>query len=448
MADRFRPRSFAEAARRRHTRHGRKYDPEAARQGPWFAIGFGLGVVALLAAGTFAFLNLSEKRARDEEERMRPIRSRQTLETMRQYRMANPGDDRIEAVRAFVNERMELLTAFDQSEARQLLRAIDEQKQQAEFRKKIDRLLADVRSMASDPERAIVMRDRAAELEKLLMQLDDERAKEVKNEIFVARGKSAIEAARQMVAKADARAERGERDLAGLVEAYEKADRELAEVMVTRKFPEAQQIHDEITLKVNAIAEQWAESGGGFASVVPRNILTSREFEPAPGDSKAPWQTSPGARVRLEGALLVVEGVRPEKVDPTTERAGIAFWSPSPATAIRHYEVKFTVKIVRTGFSLLARQSTGYARHLYEFEVLPAGANAGDAFFPVEGNTYTITQRVCGKRVKIEAVPHDADEPHPTTVEATTLAREGGIGFLVKYGARIEVSDMTVKILR
>jgi hypothetical protein len=292
------------------------------------------------------------------------------------------------------------------------------------------------------------MRDKAAELEKLLMQLDDERAKDVKNEIFVARGTSAIEAARQMVAKADAMVEKGERDYVKIIEAYEKADHELADVLVAQKFPAAKDIHEEIAGKVNTIAEAWAESSGGFNSIAARDLLAPREFQPAPGDTKAPWQTSPGARIGVSGSVLTIEGVKPEKVDPSVERAGIAFWSPSPTTSIRHYEVKFTVKIIKTGFSLLARQSTGYMRNLYEFEVLAPGANAGDAFFPLEGHTYNITQRVYAKKVKTEALPADPDEPVPTVIDAVTSAREGGIGFLMKYGSKIEVANMTVKILR
>jgi hypothetical protein len=362
--------------------------------------------------------------------------------------MANAGDDKIEAVRLYVTDRLPQLLDMDKSEARQILKALDDQKKQMEFRQRVDRLIADVRSMSKDPTMAISMRDKAAELEKLLMDLDDERAKDVKNEIFVARGTSAIEAARHMVAKADSMVEKGERDYAKIVEAYEKADYELADVLVAQKFPAAKDIHEEIAGKVNTVAEQWAESSGGFNSVTARDLLAPREFQVVAGETKAPWQTSPGARIRLEGTTLVVEGVKPEKVDASTERAGIAFWSPSPTTSIKHYELKFTVKIVKTGFSLLARQGTGYMRNLYEFEVLPPGANSGDAFFPLEGHVYTITQRVYAKRVKTEALPADPDEAVPTVIDAVTSAREGGLGFLMKYGSRIDVTNLTVKVLR
>lgn len=444
------PRSFSQASQRRHTRHGRHYDPNAAHQAerPLFVIGAILSVVVVLAAAIGLFFAFRSRSRETESEIERIQRSQQWMAEMRSFRSAHPGDSEIEAVERFVQEHKKDLVGNEVYEAADLLRQLSAQKSQREFRQKIDRLLADVRAFSAQPEMAVPMRDKAAELERLLGQLDDDRAKEIKNEIFAARGTSALAAAEYQVKKADEMVEKGERDLGKVLDAYDRADKELAEVLVAQRFPKAKDIHEAIAMKVNDLAEKWGESASGFAALPARDLLDPREFVTAAGSDKAPWQTSPGAKIRREGSTLVVEGVKPERADRPGERAGIAFWSPTPDTSIRHYEVRMRVRLVKTGFSLLARQSTGYMRHLYEFEVLPAGANPGDNYYPTEGHVYEIVERVGGRKVRIEVVPQDADEPSPSVVESTTSAREGGIGFLVKPGAEVVVERISVKILR
>ena len=66
----------------------------------------------------------------------------------------------------------------------------------------------------------------------------------------------------------------------------------------------------------------------------------------------------------------------------------------------------------------------------------------------MEGHTYEITQRVYGKKVKTEIQPKDTDEPLPSPLETNTTAREGGIGFQMKVGSKIEIDAISVKILR
>jgi hypothetical protein len=443
-----RPRTFNQAALKHHSRHGKHYDPEAARKGPWLAIGAGAAALCLAVAGIFAYTNLKKLNEEKEFERMRPIRSAQLYATIQQYHDSNRGDDRIEAVRAFINERMPQLEMTEQGQARDLLLSLDSRKKQVEFRAKVDRLLADVRSMSRDPEFAEQMNEKAEQLEKLLMDLDDDRSKDVKNEIFVARGKSAVGAAKFRVAKIDASREKGDRDWSKLIDAYEKADKDLADVLPASRLPETKEIRDDIAAKINSLAEAWVESSAGFGAAPSRDLLQPKEFAPAQGETIANWQSSPGAKFTFNGSSIVMEGVKPDKPQGPGERAGIVFWSPSPTTAMKHYELQLRVKIHKIGFGLLARQSSGYMRHLYDFEALPPGVNSGDQFYPQENHKYDITQRVYGKKVHINITNLDPDETLPSSLETNTSAREGGIGFLLKLGAKIEVESCRVKILR
>ena len=203
------PKSFSQAAMRKHTRRGRHYDPNEARKGPWLAVGIAIAAVVLLAAAGGAYVAFRSVDDDRQAKANRILKSQQLLADFKQYRAAHPGDDQIEAVAMYIQDRRKDILEDEDWATQDLLRQLDSQKQQREFRHQIDRLLGDVRALAKDPESAVTMRDKAAQLEKLLNQLDDDRAKEIKNEIFLARGTSAIAAAEKMVKDADALAASG-----------------------------------------------------------------------------------------------------------------------------------------------------------------------------------------------------------------------------------------------
>ncbi|MBI3820592.1 MAG: hypothetical protein HY286_18020 [Planctomycetes bacterium] len=409
-----------------------------------------VGGLALLgvAGGLFVY-NYIQNEKEAEERRMRPIRSQKLLQEMRDYQATHSGDDQIEAVRLFINTKSGELEPNEQQLARLLLEALKLQEKQAGVRKKIDKLLADVRAGQNDPERVDEVAAKAGELENLLQQIDTERVEDVKREIFNARGRSAMARAKAGIAKADKMREQGEQDYASIVALYEKVDEQLAAVLVANKFNETKDLRDDIAMKMSDVAEKWAESGRGFGSVPSKDLLNPREFQPKQADEKSPWDASPGAKLILENGTLVVEGVKPDQQQKPGERAGIAFWSPSPTTAIRHYELKMRVKIIKKGFQLIARQGTGYLRHIYEMQTTDPGAKvAEESFIPVEGAVYDIVERVYGRKLHIEVTPADAGEPTPAAVDSTTAAREGGVGIQVRVGARIEIQKMEIRILK
>ncbi len=449
--DRHRPRSFAQASTRRHRRRGgRHYDPNAARVGPGAMIAFvAFGVVVLGAAGLFFYSNWQKKLERDREFAERPIRSKKLLEELKLFRLTNPKDEQIESVRFYVESRMDELMDGEKSEAFQMLASLKEQRRQADLRSRLDRLLSFVRNRANDPEQVNEVRDAAAQLEELLKDLDDDRVEDVKREIFVARGRSALAAATRALEKADEIARSRPDDYAAAMTAYENADRDLASVMVASKFPEEKDLRDSIASRMSDVAEKWATSPRGFESVPAIDLLQPKQFEVVPGEERAPWQASPGLALSWAGSTLRMNGVKPETVQKPGERAGVAFWSPSPKTAIRHYELRFRVRIVRAGFILVARQGTGYSRHLYGFEVRDVTGNQDpDSFFPLEGNSYDVLQRVYGKRIHMEVTPLSGDEVLPAAFDDQTVAQEGGIGFQLRPGAAIEIERIEIRILR
>lgn len=442
-------RSFSQAAVRRHSRHGRKYDPNAKNEGPWLIVLGIFGVLFLAGGGGLFVYNWIKKQNAEEEERMRPIRSQKLLQEMRDYQTSHSADNQIESVRLFVNQKIKELEPNEMQQAYHILAALKIQEQQAAMRQKVDKLLADVRSGMDNADRVDEVAAKAGELENLLLQIETERVEDVKREIFNARGRSAIARAKAGVAKADKMRENNREEYSTIVALYEKVDEELAGVMVATKFNETKDIHDDIAMKMNDVAEKWAESGRGFSSVIPRDLLNPKEFQLKPGDEKSPWDASPGAKITLSGTTMIVEGVKPTIQQKPGERAGIAFWAPDSKTAIRHYELRMRVKIVKKGFLLIARQGSGYMRHIYEMEVPDPGAKLGDeAFVPQEGNTYDIVERVYGRKVHIEITPQNAEEAMPSAVDSTTSAREGGVGLQLRVGAKIEVQKMDIRILK
>ncbi|MFN0204813.1 MAG: hypothetical protein ACKVS6_00700 [Planctomycetota bacterium] len=445
---RSKPKSFSQASVRRHTRHGRHYDPTQKNDGPLLYLAFGFGALVLLVAGGFAVWKFTQLSEQERIERERPENSRKLLQEVRDYQRMHSSDAEIPAVRAFVNSKIEEMMVNEKQQAYNLLAGLTEQERQGNKRRKIDQLLSDVRTGMNDPNRVDEVSAKSVELENMLGDIEDNRVEDVKKDIFNARGKTAVLKARAGVAKIEKQYEKDDRDLNAVLDAYQKVDEELMSSAVAQRFPEAQEIHSEIGLKMSDLAERWAESGRGFNSILPRDLLNPKEFQPKAGDTKAPWDASPSAKLTFAGGKLIIEGVKATGPALPDERAGIAYWGPSQTEAMHHYELRMRVKIIKKGFFLLARKSTGYLQHTYEFESNETGKPAGeDAFFPVEGATYDIVEKVVGKKVNISVTPLNPDEPLPIAIESTTNARWGGIGIRVREGAKIEIDKMEVRIL-
>lgn len=446
------PRSFAQARVRRHRRRGPAYDPEAEKKNPLYAVVALLSVLALGAAGWFVYSKMSELAAEERARKEAPEASRKLLEDLKRFRAMNSGDDRIDVVRLYVEERKDKLIEGDRYAAEEILRQLRAQKEQAAFQAKLNSLLNDVRSMRDQPEHVETVRKKVIELRAILQDgLDDDRAASVKQEIFVALGRSAIASARGALKAADRYAEEHPGEFLEATLRFEKADEELASMEEASRLPETKELRNEITRRIDAVALKWSEATRGFEAVAPRNLLDPSQFATKPGDEKPPWQTSPGAKLTLEGGRLLVEGVVPERATHPGERAGLAFWSPGPKTAIRHYELRARVRIVKAGFTLVARQSTGYMRHTFGFETKAeggSGASTDVTFVPDEGTTYEITERVFGRKVKIEIFSTKEDDAAIAPVEDSTAAREGGIAIQVRRGAAVEFERLEIRILR
>ncbi|HKE00373.1 MAG TPA: hypothetical protein VKE69_05135 [Planctomycetota bacterium] len=452
-----RPRSLNQARVRRHMRRGESYDPSASRAPGWaIGLGVGMSLIVLGAAGVFVFGRLRDLETQEREAREKPLRSKAALADMRRYFDERRGDDQIDAVRNYLESRRAELEPAELFGLEDMLAALKVRREQAGHRRKLDEALAYVRSHRDIPENVDEVNRKAAELEEMLKDLDDEHAADVKTEIFMARGRSALALARAQIAKADKLAQEHPREFSAVSAAYEKADDDLARVIVATRMPEFPELRRDIARRLDGIGDKWAEDPRAFEAIEARDLLVPREFKPLAGDTLAPWQASPAARFSFEGNVLRIRGLKPERApDPTKEgarpeeRAGIVFWSPTPTTAIRHYDLKVRVTIVKKGFTLVARQSSGYLRHLFGFETAEAeGRGESDGFHPVEGHSYELFERVIGRKVRVEIACLDPDESVVLPVEDQTGAREGGVGFQVRDGAEIEVQRLEIRILR
>lgn len=442
--------SLRARAYRRHHGRDEPYDPAEAKKSPVTIVLAVVSVLVLAGAGIFFYTMMANLEAEERARRERPEASRRLLADLKSFRASNRGDDRIDVVRRYVEERKDKLEDTEKFEAERMLVELGEQKKQADFQAKLNRILNEVRRDQDKPELVDSVKRKVQELRAILMDLDDDRAAEVKKEIFVALGKSAIAAAKGAMAKADAYAAEHPNDYLESTVRYEKVDDELSAVDEAARLPETKELKSDLTRRMDAIAEKWNDATRGFEAVPAKNLLDPKEFAPRQGEEKAPWQTSPGAKIGLFGSKLVLEGVAPERPVQKDERAGIAFWSPGPKTAIRHYELRARVKIVKGGFTLVARQSQGYLRHTFGFEAKGAGSGAvtNVTFVPDEGTTYEITERVFGRKVKIEIFSTKEDDAAIAPVEDSTNAREGGVGLQIGRGSMVEFERLEIRILR
>src|SRR5215510_10736256 len=97
--------SLRARAYRRHHGRDEHYDPAEAKKGPWTIVLAAFSVLVLAGAGIFFYTMMANLEAEERARRERPEASRKLLAELREFRAANRGDDRIEAVRRYVEER-------------------------------------------------------------------------------------------------------------------------------------------------------------------------------------------------------------------------------------------------------------------------------------------------------------------------------------------------------
>lgn len=257
----------------------------------------------------------------------------------------------------------------------------------------------------------------------------------------------------------------------------------------------AKELYETIQGKTNTYADLWATSDKmGFKAAAGINILDAKEFAKS-GANDAHWSSSKLATYKLESGKMVASGLGGAG-GAGDLRAGVLFWGPNgpsvrtmangkdifPGTreTMRHYQITMRFKVVKKGFTLLARHTGGYQRHAYGFETTaaqeeskaankkaresgktggggtPAGGafsdpdpNAGSAtetnFAVEEGKTYEVVEEVFGNKVRIYAKEAGGDQPE--ALEDGVRARYGGIGIQLLPGAEIQFEQMIIRIL-
>lgn len=255
----------------------------------------------------------------------------------------------------------------------------------------------------------------------------------------------------------------------------------------------AKELYEMIQGKTNQYSDFWANSDKyGFKTATAQNLLDPKEFQKS-GSNEAHWSNSKLANWKLDGPRMIAQGLGGAGGQGDL-RAGVLFWGPNgssvrtmangkdiwPGTreTMRHYEVTFKFKVVKKGFTLLARHTGGYQRHAYGFETTAAqeetkAANkkakesgksgdskspSNDPFsdaspaddrstnYPVEeGKSYEVIEQVFANKVKIFAKESGASDPE--ALEDGVRARYGGIGIQLLPGAEIHFESISVRIL-
>jgi hypothetical protein len=217
------------------------------------------------------------------------------------------------------------------------------------------------------------------------------------------------------------------------------------------------------------------------------NLLDPKELTKQ-GDKGPRWFATSGADYKLDGNTLVMKGIG-STGEGKDLRAGIIAWAPGgsqmsvvPGTkdVVRNYELTLKFKVVKKGFTLLARHTKGYQRHSYSFDTAaaqeeikkqnkkaaaqgqapgnspaadnpfgtdPMPANVdGTSFVIEEGKSYEVIEKVYGNTVELLArTLGAADQPEP--VKELVRARYGGIAFQLLPSAEIAFESISIKIL-
>lgn len=462
------------------------------KEDPTLKIAAIVGAVGLSIALAVFFYTFSNKKAEDRAREEKIQNSRNAIAEIRKFLTERTDDASNDELEATIKRNAPLVIDSHLPELNGFRLQLEERRSLAAKRKKFNELFAFVSNTIKDPSKATEVEKAIAEIDKLIVAVGSDAQQKDLAAFKVLNAVALLEAKYN---KAVEVREKNPDNYPLICEAFTIAEEQMSDQvqqLLKSNVPgteRAKELYTTVVGQVNTAAEQWASSDKyGFAAIPGRNLLDPSEFAKGADGSGSRWFAGNGADYRLDGKVLVMKGVG-STGEGRDLRAGVVAWAPGgnqmavvPGTkdVIRNYELTLRFKVIRKGFTLLARHTKGYQRHSYSFETaqaqeeiraqskkiaasgqvqggipaadpfgveaMPANVESGVAFVIEDGKSYEVVEEVHGNTVRIRAKAVGAsDQPDP--IEELVRARYGGIAFQLLPGAEVAFDVVSIKIL-
>lgn len=457
-----------------------------------------LAVILIVVAGVTAAYLFTKKNTEEEARLARIQNSTRAIGEIRQFMTDHPEDAANDDLEALLKRNAPLVIDEHRSDLNGFQGQLKERREVAAKRKEFAGYYEFLKANATNADKAEEVAKTIEKAERLLGTVGTAEQTKDFASFKVQNGVALLESKYN---KALDLKQSNPENYPAICEAFTIAEEQMSDAtqqLIKTKVPgseRAKELFELVRGQVNLSADQWQSSPKyGFAAVPATNLLDPKEFAKQ-GDKGARWSASNSADFKMDGTSLVAKGLA-KSSDSKDLRAGVLFWAPGgkemaaiPGTkdVLRNYELTLRFRIVKKGFTLLARHTRGYQRHAYSFETAqaqqetkeqnkkaaaqglaggntPAGAagngdpfaevdsrtpanQAGETAFTVdEGKTYEVSEKVYGNTIEIMAkVVGDSSQPDP--VKDNVTARYGGIGLQLLPGAEVVFEQVTVKIL-
>lgn len=452
-----------------------------------------IAAILMVAGGTFFIVTQRTVSAEKSAIAEAAAKSKDALDEIVAFVAANQNDEAIDATESFIKERQPLLNDRAASEVDRIKTELVSRRELAQKKRDYRANLAEIQAQVDNPARADEIKRKIERTEGLMSAIGSAISDAERKDFAALKVRNTVAVLESYKTKADGVREKSPEDWAAITLAYTQAEEMITdqgEQLIKSGVPgsaRARELMVAIRDAANDAADRWAESETqGFAKAPARNLLDAKEFHKPAGATVAPWVPTPSADFKLENNALTVKGLA-RTMDPNAKalRAGKLQWAPDIKTPIRNYELTLRFKVVKKGFTLIARAGTGYMHHTYGFEtatalaetkaanqaeksaaaatpdksvdllntpasqldVRPGGSAAGETAFTVEeGKSYEVVEKVHGKRIQLLVKPLDGSEA-PDPLQDTTNARYGGLAFQVLPGAEVVFEVVSIKIL-
>ncbi|MFN0205453.1 MAG: hypothetical protein ACKVS6_03975 [Planctomycetota bacterium] len=445
-------------------------------------------VLLVVGGGISAFL-ITQKNSRDTAAALAISNSSTAISEIRAEFKSKEGDDSaLDGLEALITRNAPKIITANMGELEIFKNELKLRREAAASRKKFNEIFEYLKANINTPAKADEVATQMLEAYKYQVYANDAQRKDLAS--FKILNESAILENRYQIAVSTQ--EKNPENWPVITEAFTIAEewftgeaQQLIRNAGLQGSGRAKELFQTIQEQVNRAADYWATSDKyGFKSGTTVNMMDAKEF----AKDNPHWVPTTAATYSLEGGKLITKGL------PNAEgRAGVLRWGPNgskvstmangkdilPGTreTMRHYELTMKFKVVKKGFTLLARESQGFQRHEYSFETqsaqderksaskkiktqsttpakeaggifgdMPAEPTAGEFnFFVTEGKTYEVREQCYGNKIMIWVKEEGGEEIEP--LQDNVRARYGGVGIQLLPNSEIHFESMSVKIL-
>ncbi|MBI3818193.1 MAG: hypothetical protein HY286_05840 [Planctomycetes bacterium] len=458
----------------------------------------GIGAIAFfLVVGTVTVIVVTNKNKEDAERTLAWSNSQGAIAYIRQQFTDNTDDGAIDNLESIIKQKEPDVLPIHRGELDSFKQELIRRRDTAKQRKDFNTLFEFLKQNSKDPKKAEDVQKALIKADALMGLATDAQRKDMAT-FKILNNVSILEAHYEKAVEVELNPANKE-NYPLITAAFQEAEEWFtgeAQSLIKAKLEgseRAKELFELIQNKTNQYADFWANSEKyGFKTVPALNVLEGKEFQKI-GANEPHWSNSKLSTWKLDGTRMIATGIG-GGVGAGEMRAGVLFWGPNgssvrtmtngkdilPGTreTMRHYELTMKFKVVKKGFTLLARHTGGYQRHAYGFETTAAqeetknannkakaAGKLGDPASPAkdpfantspaddrstnyavdEGKSYEVVEQVYGNKIRL--MPKEEGTADSDPLEDNVRARYGGIGIQLLPGAEIIFEQLSIRIL-